>query len=217
MPSRFSDSASSGSTMASTSRTISPPSLDHGNPCARRLEGAVGRVDGGIVLARQRTQAEPCRGFFVQRHDGSAGVDHEVETLPVDPAIGPEMAARIARNAETAGAGLRDRFGFSRKLFVAPRWRRPEPASSCPPAAPWRRRGRSARPQGSSGYAYATLASENADITTQAAKPRLTATAKTAILAKRMSEALTGTHVPRGLTRRVGSALAGSSGQGCRG
>ena len=43
-------------------------------------------------------------------------------------------------------------------------------------------------------------------------------TAKGAILTKRMSEVLTGApHVPRGFTRRVGIALAGSSGQGCRG
>src|SRR5437588_7150997 len=56
-----------------------------------------------------------------------------------------------------------------------------------------------------------------ADITTSAAKPRLTAAARTVISAKRMSEVLTAVldHVPRGLTRRVGSALAGSSGQGC--
>src|SRR5690348_3144384 len=36
---------------------------------------------------------------------------------------------------------------------------------------------------------------------------------KAAIFAKRMTEALTG-QVPRGLTRRIGSAEAGSSGQG---
>ena len=58
-----------------------------------------------------------------------------------------------------------------------------------------------------------------------------TVAAETAILAKRMTEELTGyfaspreergagaiSHVPRGFTRRVGAALAGSSGQGCRG
>ena len=50
------------------------------------------------------------------------------------------------------------------------------------------------------------------------------AAANAAILAKRMSERLTSPplalalcQVPRGLTRRVGIALAGSSGQGCRG
>ena len=65
------------------------------------------------------------------------------------------------------------------------------------------------------------------DITTFAAKSRLTAVRKAAILTKRMSEALTTgagytgmtacAYVPRGLTRRVGIAVAGSSGQGCRG
>jgi hypothetical protein len=45
------------------------------------------------------------------------------------------------------------------------------------------------------------------------------AAAETAILTKRMTEALTpaGSHVPRGFTRRVGIAFAGSSGQGCLG
>jgi hypothetical protein len=61
------------------------------------------------------------------------------------------------------------------------------------------------------------------DITTAAAKPRLTAMPEAVISANRMGEALTawiacsGTYVPRGFTRRVGGALAGSSGQGCRG
>ncbi len=63
-------------------------------------------------------------------------------------------------------------------------------------------------------------------MTTPAAKPRLAATAKVVILAKRMSEALMDSetdddtvwyYVPRGFTRRVGIALAGSSGQGCLG
>src|SRR3954468_22525272 len=58
-----------------------------------------------------------------------------------------------------------------------------------------------------------------ADITTTAAKPRLTEPGQAAILAKRMSEVLTAVadYVPRGLTLRVGGALAGSSGQGWRG
>ena len=77
-------------------------------PRARGLDGAIGGGDGGVVIAARGTQAEPRRGFFVQRHDGGAGIDHEVDALAVDPAVGLEMAAGVARNAEAAAARLRD-------------------------------------------------------------------------------------------------------------
>src|ERR1700674_4663951 len=89
-PSRFSDSASSGSTMASTSRTTRPPSSTMASR-ARGLDGAVGGGDGGVVIAARRTQAEPRCGRLVQRHQRGAGVDHEVDALTVDAAVGLDM------------------------------------------------------------------------------------------------------------------------------
>src|SRR5215472_15805950 len=63
-----------------------------------------------------------------------------------------------------------------------------------------------------------TRIQRSADITTTSSKPGLNREVKAALSAKRMSEALTNCiQVPRGLTRRVGRALAGSSGHGWRG
>ena len=85
--------------------------IDHGNAGARRLDGAVGGGDGGVVIAARGAQPEPRRGAFVQRHEGCAGIDHETDTLAVDPALGQEMAPDVVGNAEAAGSRLADGFG----------------------------------------------------------------------------------------------------------
>ena len=53
---------------------------------------------------------------FVQRHHGGAGIDHEADALAVDAALGGEMTARVAGNAEAAEAGLRGRCGRRSRL-----------------------------------------------------------------------------------------------------
>ena len=134
-PSRFSDSASSGSTMASTSRTMRPPTSIMASRRARGLDGAVGGGDGRRCIRRARAQAETRGGFLVQGDHRSAGIDHEVDALAVDAAIGLEMTAGVARDArccEPDGTGG----GATLMRSFAQRSRAAAPASSGPPSAP---------------------------------------------------------------------------------
>ena len=89
--------------------------------CLRGLDGAVGGGDARGVVARHRAETEARRRGLVQRHHGGAGVDHEVDALAVDPAVGREVTARIGRNAERPGAGLRHRDGRSDGLLCGRR------------------------------------------------------------------------------------------------
>ena len=82
-------------------------------------------VTVALYSPRDGTQAEPRRGGFVQRHHRGAGIDHEADALAVDPAVGLEMAAGIARNAEAAEPGLATRLGGD-SGSRARRWRAPD-------------------------------------------------------------------------------------------
>ena len=118
------------------------------------------------------------------------------DALAVDPAFGLEMAAGVARNAEAADAGLRDRLGgaFARRRCLAHALAAAGTgvilSAICAMKVP-----RPTRTAAKIMMLRMTPHSltEPPISPRPAAKPRLTAAAEAAILAKRMSEALTGT------------------------
>ena len=101
-PSRFSDSASSGSTMASTSRTTIPPTSTRSSRARAALMVPFAVETTAVYWFGTGCRPNRAAEDSFERNHGGAGIDHEGDALAVDAAFGGEMTAEIAGDAEGA-------------------------------------------------------------------------------------------------------------------